>query len=386
MVVLLLLESADNLWELVVDRLIPAENVRGLYRIDIDGKIVQGLGTRSPSSENERTVVSIINAIGNDEAKTIFGDFTLMDELYRRVPKTWMSDHVTTVLEEMNDAKLLFAHIHRAWDSAQFFLNLYDVNEPFWHVTWQEQVMAVPCSPGSPLERVFHRIMMTTDSNGSQKLSSLRRRFRYTKKAKLSKAQRTDSIEAEANLKSLWEGVERVLQEGNALSEDVKAVLADVEPLVTSPDSGASSTSASVKPASAQPFVPIPAAQPGDLVARRVPRTLIDLQAEARKRVTTANIMKDIDGPADAPEPEEGHEWPKILLGPDEYTTVGHLLGTSNEARPGEIDWTDIVALMNAIGFTGPRTHPGSARSFVPGEALKRDQVSTSANELGLGQ
>lgn len=370
----------------LIFRLKCMENARHLYRIDPSAEaeyLVPGQGARKPANATERALTTMLTALRHKDATKLFGRFSIIDELNRLIPRSYMSDFAMEALDESMDCVLMFSHLYRAWDSATRYIVLGETDQVPAHDARLDLFnQKLSFSPGSPIERVFHGIMTTTDSSsGAQKLGSLRNKFRHSKKAKMSKAERASSIEAEANLKRFWEAAERVLDEKGLLSDDVKAVLADCEPWTTNPDPKAAGGSGPAKPAApAQapgPFVPLPAAQPGDLVARKVPRTLIDLQADARKRVVAIED-DDGDAPVDAPKPEEGTQWPKIVLSADNYTVLEYLLGTSSKARPGEIEWNDIVRLLNAIGFAGPKMHPGSARFFIPGEALRKNQVSLS--------
>lgn len=88
-------------------------------------------------------------------------------------PKQWL-DYVVDFLEEVNDARLILELVLRAWDSERHDISQqgFDESLPF-----QERLTRLLCLPnntGSPLEHIFHEIMITTDDNGSQRLSSLR--------------------------------------------------------------------------------------------------------------------------------------------------------------------------------------------------------------------
>ncbi|ROW05711.1 hypothetical protein VMCG_05174 [Cytospora schulzeri] len=277
-------------------------SMRGLYTVDEDNFAMhQGLGTRKPANDNERTVIAMVNALENKDSTAAFGVWTIVEEMFRRIQRPWMSDYIVDHLEQYHIHWLILHLILRALDSQRHDFTEEDLVDDLPCVDRLERLLKVSCQSGSDMERIFHRLMMTTDSSGSR-LVSLRNKFRYTKKNKMSKAERKNAIDAENNLRQLWEEAEKVLGESgeNVLSDDVKAVLADVEPLVTNPDSGAARSAAPARPASAQssevPFVPIAAAQPSHLVARKVPRTLLAMQSEARKRVISVNGITEIAG------------------------------------------------------------------------------------------
>ncbi|KUI54969.1 hypothetical protein VP1G_02378 [Cytospora mali] len=329
----------------LLQRLKCSEKMRALFRVTVetvdDQKVESiehgpGRGTRKPTDENERTTLALINALDNEESRVVFGNWTITDEMRNRIDRSFMSDYAMDFLDELNDARLIFHFVMRAWDSQRHSISTSDIDDNVPFEDMFKKLNGLLTGQGSPLERVFNKVMTSTD-DGSARLVSLRRQFRHSKKAKQSKAEKANTIAAENNLKSFWEDMERVLNEANVLTEDVKAVLADVNPITSFRDSGTETTPAPARPQPAQAataeFVPIPAAQAEDLVARRVPRTLIAMQDDARQRKVTVHMKEG--RPTDAPQPQIGREWPKIVLGPTDYETIQFLMGTSNEARPG---------------------------------------------------
>lgn len=380
-----------NQWFPLTTQIKCSENMRAMYRVfattieneatgleeDVD-VVAHGSGSRNPANDTERSVMSMINALENSDSMNAFTRWTILDEMHSRLESPWMSDHVLQFLNDLNDTRIAFTLVMRAFHSQRNDLSKRDIEKFVPYEKKHSEFTKLPTTQGSVLEGAFRRIMTTSTDDGSERLVSLRTKFRHSKKKRPSKADRINTTEAGNNLRSFWEDAERALREANVLTDDSLAVLTDVNPIVSYPDIKGQTSPVSAIPtpaqASASAFVPLESAQPRDYVARRVPRTLIEMQAEARQRAAPVNVT--LPAPEDAPQPEEERERSKIKLPAADYNTIQILLGTSNEARPGEIAWGDIVSLVNEIGFTGPHRHPGSARYFRPSDELKKTQVS----------
>lgn len=344
--------------------------------------IDQSAGTRKPANETERYITGLLKTHDDDRAREgVFKGFTILEELARRLDGSMVSSAVLDTLNQLVAVRFLSFCFSRGWamDALAWSDCTVDFQRPREDII--SRITAIPYDEKSDLAGAFRKIMTTTSSDGSEKIAPLSKHLDHTTNPKARPNERIKAIQAEDNLRQFWEDAEGILMATKAVSDDILDVIKDVTPLNAYPETRdpAANTKSTTTPAPAAvpaaPFVPLPAAAPGDYVAKKVPRKLVELQEEARKREFQATVVEQQE-PEDAPVPEDGQEWPRIELGPEHYATVDLLLGTSTVARPGEISWNDFTNLMLAIGFEGPQRHAGSARSFVPSAELRATQVS----------
>lgn len=352
--------------------------LRDMFAMDMTTK--KSRYFRQPKFLPVLNLVAIIDALENDDSRNALGFWTIVAEINELMQdeKTlglYISDYVRQYVEDLH----AMGSIVRA---LQTIGKVYPSTLPT-SVKREDWDFARPISRLIALSTAAENRAIATGPLGDTVLGQLCEDILETPLDKYlaystevqpqSVALSQTMSRSEDRLSAFWIMLEEKLRLERAISKEVQDVLDDAHPLETYFRTGNTPPRGGPRTRAEDPGI-LPAApddyRPSKLISSRARRN------DALTRTLQVQVPRPPEPEAAAPAPAPGQdERPQIELGQRAFATLRLVMGPVTAAQPAAIPWTDILRLMDEVGFTHEVAH-GSARRFVPREDLRQTQVT----------